>query len=134
MRVLDSGKDGRPVWLGAATFDRSVGVSRYTGQITHHIRADIDAERDGLLADLSRAGRLVQVFHVSGIGPTLWGRNGGGDPFHTDGDVLVGVITPGAGSIGSEPQLLPVPRTLTMKNLVWARVKRLASSAGLHPD
>ena len=44
-RVLDSGEEGPPVWLGAATFDRSVGLSRYTGQVTHHIGADIDAER-----------------------------------------------------------------------------------------
>jgi hypothetical protein len=28
--VLDKGAEGRPVWLGAATYDRSVGISRYT--------------------------------------------------------------------------------------------------------
>src|SRR5262249_22925173 len=27
--------DGRPVWLGAAIFDKRVGLSRTTGQITH---------------------------------------------------------------------------------------------------
>jgi hypothetical protein len=25
-RVLEAGKDGRPVWLGAATFDKGVGT------------------------------------------------------------------------------------------------------------
>jgi len=30
-KVLDQGEEKRPVWLGAVTFDRSVGVSRYTG-------------------------------------------------------------------------------------------------------
>ena len=44
-KVLDQGEEKRPVWLGDATFDRSVGVSHYTGAITHHIDADIDAER-----------------------------------------------------------------------------------------
>src|SRR4029453_1657654 len=44
-----AGADGRPVWLGAATFDRSVGVSHRTGQITHHIAPNIDAERDGAI-------------------------------------------------------------------------------------
>jgi hypothetical protein len=44
-KVLDAGEEKRPVWLGDATFDRSVGVSHYTGAITHHIGADIDAER-----------------------------------------------------------------------------------------
>jgi hypothetical protein len=32
-KVLEQGEEKRPVWLGAVTFDRSVGVSRYTGAI-----------------------------------------------------------------------------------------------------
>ena len=35
-KVLDQGVEGRPVWLGAATFDQGIGVSHFTGQITHH--------------------------------------------------------------------------------------------------
>ena len=38
-KALEAGDDGRPVWLGAATFDDGVGVSHYTGQITHHVGA-----------------------------------------------------------------------------------------------
>ena len=55
-KVLDQGQEKRPVWLGDATFDRGVGVSHYTGAITHHIDADIDAERELLAADLEAAG------------------------------------------------------------------------------
>ena len=44
-KVLDKGEEQRPVWLGAVTFDRSVGFSHFTGAITHHIGPDIDAER-----------------------------------------------------------------------------------------
>ena len=58
--------DGRPVWVGAAIHDMRVGLSRTTGQITHHTIADFHKVRDG--------------------------RNGGGDPWHTDGDLHVGVI------------------------------------------
>src|SRR5829696_1584520 len=36
-KTLDSGSEGRPLWLGSVTFDRSSGLSRYTRQITHHI-------------------------------------------------------------------------------------------------
>ena len=54
-KVLDQGQEKRPVWLGDATFDRGVGVSHYTGAITHHISADIDAERGLLAADLEAA-------------------------------------------------------------------------------
>jgi len=42
-KTLEKGAEQRPVWLGSATFDRSVGISHYTGQITHHIAPDIDA-------------------------------------------------------------------------------------------
>jgi len=55
-KVLEQGEEKRPVWLGAATLDRSVGVSHYTGAITHHIDADIDAERQFLAASLESAG------------------------------------------------------------------------------
>ena len=53
-----------PLWIGAATFDRSVGFSHRTGQVTHHIAPDIDRERDTLMADLYRSGRLEQPFRV----------------------------------------------------------------------
>ncbi|HLW91343.1 MAG TPA: LssY C-terminal domain-containing protein, partial [Roseiarcus sp.] len=61
-KVLDAGDDGLPVWLGAATFDRGVGVSHYTGQITHHIAPDIDAERDLISADLAAAGKVDAAY------------------------------------------------------------------------
>ena len=128
--VLEAGKEGRPVWLGAATFDRSVGLSRYTGQITHHISADIDSERDRLIADLGRAGCLSQTYLVSGIGPTLRARNGGGDLFHTDGDIQVGVISPGATPLAGAPERLDTPSALAIKNTVWARGKNLMRITG----
>src|SRR6201747_699300 len=59
--ALEKGTDGRPVWLGSVTFDRGVGLSHDTGQITHHIAPDIDTERDLLLRDLGNAG-MVQTF------------------------------------------------------------------------
>src|SRR6201995_3793364 len=90
--VLEKGVGGRPVWLGAVTFDRGFGLSRYTGQVTHHIGPNIDEERNLLMRDLSDAGMLEALFQISGIGPTLFGRNGGGDPYYTDGEIDVGVL------------------------------------------
>ena len=51
-KSAELGRGGVPLWIGAVTYDRSVGLSHRTGQITHHIGPDIDAERDGLFADL----------------------------------------------------------------------------------
>jgi hypothetical protein len=84
--------DGRPLWIGAATFDAHVGLSHTTGQITHHIASDVDAERDKLLADLEQAGRLSAVEWYDGFQSPRQGRNGGGDRWVTDGRLPVGVF------------------------------------------
>jgi hypothetical protein len=84
--------DGRPLWLGSASFDRGVGFSHDTGQITHHIGPDIDAERDRVISDLSAAGQLSSDYKIEGVGATQTGRNGGGDPYFTDGMTRIGII------------------------------------------
>src|SRR6202142_3674455 len=78
-KALDQGQEGRPVWLGDATFDRGVGVSHYTGAVPHHIAADVDADRNLLAADLEAARMVDAKYQVSGIGLTLTRRNGCGD-------------------------------------------------------
>lgn len=87
-----TGEDGRPLWLGSASFDRGVGLSHDTGQITHHIGANIDAERDLVMADLKKAGQVLSTYEIAGIGATTDGRNGGGDRYFTDGMAIVGVL------------------------------------------
>ncbi|MBX3570582.1 MAG: LssY C-terminal domain-containing protein [Rhizobiaceae bacterium] len=81
-----------PLWLGAASFDRGVGFSHDTGQITHHIGPDVDAERDLLMADLQATGLVAEVSEEPGIGATAAGRNGGGDPYFTDGLIKLAVL------------------------------------------
>ncbi len=88
---LTPGGDG-PLWLGAASFDRGVGLSHDTGQITHHIGPDLDAERAFVMSDLTQAGKIRSTYEVEGSGATQTGRNGGGDPYFTDGKVLIGVL------------------------------------------
>jgi hypothetical protein len=85
----------RPFWLGSDSFDKGVGVSHYTLRVTHHIDADLDAERDFLAAALARTGRVIGDYQISGVGPTPLGRNGGGDPYFTDGDVEIEKLIPG---------------------------------------
>jgi len=89
-----TGPNGAPLWLGSASFDKGVGLSHDTGQITHHIGPDVDAERDNLIADLRRAGWIQSSYDIAGRGSTRDGRNGGGDRYVTDGEALVGVLQP----------------------------------------
>lgn len=91
----------RPAWMGSAAFDTGVELSRTTGEVTHHISADVDAERDLLLADLEKAkcvssSRWIPNYHVK-----RKGRNGAGDPWYTDGRLAVVVLTPTAPSAPS---------------------------------
>src|SRR5262249_42877747 len=65
--------DGRPVWVGSATHDTRVGFSHTTGQITHHIAADVDAERDHLFATLEKAGELAERYAIDGFHKVLKG-------------------------------------------------------------
>jgi LssY C-terminus len=91
-RSAEEDETDRPLWIGAATYDMGVGFSHTTGQITHHIAPDVDAERDKLIDDLRRAGQLRQVLWIDHFHQVLQGYNGGGDPYHTDGRLAVGVI------------------------------------------
>jgi len=43
-------------WFGAATYDRGIGLALFTLQVTHHIGANVDAERDMLGGMLERSG------------------------------------------------------------------------------
>ncbi|HQE27435.1 MAG TPA: LssY C-terminal domain-containing protein [Phycisphaerae bacterium] len=83
---------GRPLWFGAATFDTHVGFSHTTGQITHHIAPDVDADRDLLIDDLAHKGMLADVEWIEDFHTVRQGKNGGGDPWHTDGRLAVGII------------------------------------------
>jgi LssY C-terminus len=121
-KVLEKGIEGRNVWLGSATLDRNVGFSKYTGQITHHIDSDIDTEREQLIGDLTRAQRVTTIYSVSGVGPTLNGRNGEGDWYYTDGDIHIAVIS---ASQTRKPAVLEQPLPVSVKNQIWRAVRLL---------
>ena len=109
----------RPLWVGAASRDRRVELSHRTAQITHQIAPDIDTERDLLIDDLDAAGWLARIFAVTGIGPTLNGRNGGGDRYFTDGELYVGMLASSRGA-PRRAERLPDPTPIVIKNTLWS--------------
>jgi hypothetical protein len=88
----DRAYENRPIWFGSAIYDEHVGFNRDTGQITHVTAPDIDAERDYLFGDLEKSGDLASLITIDGFHKVLEGRNGGGDPWHTDGRLFLGII------------------------------------------
>lgn len=92
------------LWLGAATYDARLGFSPYTGEVVHHIDTRVDGERDQLLSDLSRGGRLSGSGCGTGFGASARGVNGAGDAWETDGRLCVAVLG-GADTRGRAPEL-----------------------------
>ena len=118
--VLRSGADGSPVWLGSASFDSGVTLSRDTGQVTHRIAPNIDGERDRLIAGLNNARVLQSIFQIRGVGPTLKGRNGEGDPYFTDGEIWVARLVASGQKALAAAKLLPAPALIKIKDKIFS--------------
>jgi hypothetical protein len=127
--ALKSGQEGRPVWIGAVTYDRDVGLSRYTGQVTHHIAPDIDAERDGLMNDLKAVKTVSAIYEVTGVGPTLNGRNGEGDRYYTDGEIKIARLVAGCDSKSQTAVVLDNPPLVKLKNEAWRPIAAILKLA-----
>ena len=84
-----SGSDGRPIWIGSATKDTKVELSRTNHLPTHCIAPDLDDERDLVVSELAQTGFVIGDTTCPGFGKKTEGFNGGGDPYFTDGQVAV---------------------------------------------
>lgn len=76
-------------WLAGGTYDRRVGLSLFTLQVTHKIDADIDVERDFIMASVGKAEPAVKVEPLVDFTTGYHSRNGGGDTVHTDGTLPI---------------------------------------------
>lgn len=100
-------------WLAAGTFDRRVGLSLFTLQVTHKIGSDIDEERDHIVDTVSAADAAVRVRVIENFATGYHARNGGGDRIETDGDLpvidLTGVSASGSGVAAVVTRDTPAP-------------------------
>ena len=97
--VLPGG--GRVDWLAAATYDRAVGLSVLTLQVTHKIDADIDIERDFVVDDVRWANDAAELQIWPDFFTSYHDKNGGGDRVVTDGALHVldlNEVVPGSAS------------------------------------
>jgi len=72
-------------WLAAGTYDRSVGFSHFTLQLTHHIVSDTDIERDHIVNTLESTDKIKKLNIIKNYFSAYHHRNGGGDRIMTDG-------------------------------------------------
>ncbi|WP_275172846.1 MULTISPECIES: LssY C-terminal domain-containing protein [unclassified Bradyrhizobium] len=120
-RTLENGSDDRPVWLGAVTFDDGVTLSRDTGQVTHRIAPDIDNERDRLIESLNNALMITAIYQMKGVGPTLNGRNGEGDPYNTDGEIWIAKLVWNGDKADERAEMVSPPVLIQMKDALFSR-------------
>ncbi len=90
--VDDSAGPAGILWIGAASFDAALGVSRFTGEVMHHIDPAVDRERERLLLDLGAAGAVESVSRVENFRPAGRGQNGAGDLYFSDGALGIAVL------------------------------------------
>jgi hypothetical protein len=76
-------------WLAAGTYDKSVGLSLFTLQVTHKIEEDTDIERDHIVETVRAANPDVEVEVIENFSTGYHSRNGGGDLIITDGNLPI---------------------------------------------
>jgi hypothetical protein len=80
---------GQPVWIGAATYDSGIELSGTNRLPTHHIAPPVDLERNAVGADLLTTGLIRAEVDTAFTPPIVFARNGGGDYYESDGNLLV---------------------------------------------
>lgn len=104
VRFWDTGEcasDERPIWIGGATRDVDIELSRVSHLPTHRIAPEVDAERDIVLRDLVATGWVIQQEFEPGFGRPVLLRNANGHEYVTDGRIAVIVLA-------DVPVLLPL--------------------------
>lgn len=88
-KAPETAKDGRPIWLGGATKDIAVEISKVSHLPTHRIAPHTDDERAVVVNDLIATGWVVDETWAPGFGKPTESKNALGDAYVTDGRVAV---------------------------------------------
>jgi len=80
-------------WVAAGTFDRKVGVSDFTLQVTHKVADDTDVERDHVVDTLLSGNKTASKTVITHFSSGYHSRNGGGDAIETDGNLPIVDLT-----------------------------------------
>jgi hypothetical protein len=95
--------------------------------VTHHIAADVDAARDFVIDTLVKAHKAEARYQITGVGPTLNGRNGGGDHYFTDGEIGFVRLAATHDLHPGPPIILADPPMVSMKNALFQALRPAAS-------
>jgi len=82
-------EDDRVYWVGAATKDTGISLTRLTFQFTHATDSDTNAERDFIMGELSRCGVVAAVNSLKAREQLPAGRV---NHYITDGEVVAATL------------------------------------------
>jgi LssY C-terminus len=84
-------EDGREqnLWAGGAIRETSAAWSIRTGRFIHHVDADVDAEREKIVRDLTLTGCVANVYRLERPEKAQQEKNASGDVLRTDGGLAV---------------------------------------------
>ena len=122
-------------WLAAATYDKAVGISLFTLQVTHRVDADIDIERDYVINTVRYVEPDVSLRVIKEYSSAFTTRNGGGDVVRTDGSLpildLTSLQAPAPDKVepGTDALSRAVSHRLPPPSLLAAAVLSMAKAA-----
>ena len=122
-------------WLAAATYDKAVGISLFTLQVTHRVDADIDIERDYVIDTVRYVEPDASLRVIKEYSSAFTTRNGGGDVVRTDGSLpildLTSVQAPEPDQVQPAPDALSraVSHRVPPPSLLAAGVMSMAKAA-----
>jgi LssY C-terminus len=85
--------DARVLWIGAGTKDTGISLTRLTFQVTHATDSDANAERDFIVGELARIGRIENVTTLQAGQKLTAGRV---NHYITDGEVAAASLVAAA--------------------------------------
>ena len=68
------------------------------------------------------------IYEVTGVGPTLVGRNGEGDRYYTDGEIKIARLVAGCDTKAAIAVELSNPPLVDLKNKAWKAIAVILKS------
>ena len=65
---------------------------------------------------------MTAKYQVTGVGPTVAGRNGGGDLYYTDGEVWILRLVEACQKRTGPTEIIPSPSATEIKDQIWQAI------------
>jgi len=107
--------DGTPIWVAAATHDVAIEIAKHGRLINHKIDPEVDAERDFVGANLTRASSVSGQEYLRSDDPVFQAKTISGQLYHSDSRILLLDLQPVVSANNNQPtQTSAVLRTISV--------------------